>query len=169
MRFLRWSRLFLKVQVAGAFVAFLTASASAQNTGMSWTAYVGGAQATLVFGVPETDNQDFQAVCQANAPDAAILATFVYDTRTAKAGATTLHVAAGEYADEIRIGRQRAVRSEESIAGVTIRLAADDAFWSALSAGSSLLYAMPGGSVSSLNLRGSSSAVKTFIARCRGV
>lgn len=160
-----------------ALLVFGWAGTVAANPDYRWQATdfkdAGRFTAILTYGVPETDDQIFQAICQTGGSPNFIPATIGYDIRKFKRGdrITLKFVATGRAgrATHTLSGKVFEPASGEGVYGVRVHAKTNDQLWDLLSRFRTLSYRSKGGAKVKLGLKGSSKAIKKFLRNCRGI
>ena len=123
--------------------------------------------ARLVYGVPESDNVQFNAVCTAGSSGRFASLVIGYNTAARPEGANVaLQVMLDSYRGALS-GTVYGTNIEEGVSGVAVTVDFDHPFWKALAADRVFSYALAGGPVATIGLSGSAQAVRKFIADCR--
>lgn len=162
--------------VALAVMAGLTVAA-AQNADMRWqfNAYndpdnKGRMTARLVYGVPETDNVQVVAVCNAAPGTSARFSaiTFGVDTGGFKNGSEVkLRFSGGGFDHQLRGMVSGVGNTEEGLAGVTVTVPHDDAIWTGLLAKRQIDYLVPGYRAATLELGRGRGEIRAFLEACK--
>ncbi|MEM9357625.1 MAG: hypothetical protein AAGB04_15575 [Pseudomonadota bacterium] len=152
------------------------ASASAQN-GMTWTftegndpANGGRATARLVYGVPETDDQQVAAVCEARASTSTSVSTVILgaDTGKLKNGARVkVRFSGGGDEQEIQGEVFGVGNTNEAISGVIIQPKHDSKIWTMLLSRLAVDYTIPGYRANRLRLNGAHPKINSFVNACK--
>jgi hypothetical protein len=123
--------------------------------------------ASLIYGVPETDNIRVSGVCQAASPGAPFsnvtLATDIGDLESGKD--VELRFSGGGFDHVLKGKIQRA--TGEGISGVLVPVEADDPLWTAMAEKASLDYLVPGYKAATLDFDRGKSAIPEFVQACR--
>jgi hypothetical protein len=126
----------------------------------------GRKSAQLIYGVPETDNMQVLAVCDAGStPSASVI--FGADIGNLETGKDTdLRFSGGgfDYALKGQISRPT---GEEGLSGVHADIAADDSLWSAFAEKDSLDYLVSGYKASTIDLARGKDKIAAFLQACK--
>ena len=125
--------------------------------------------AQLVFGIPETDNQQFRAQCRAGAGSMLVHVEFSYHTGALARGTTVdLAISTAQFNRTVK-GRIKGPDTEEGISGVTIDIPLKNPFWQALASGRTMQYGTRRQNPARMGLSGSGQVVRTFLKKCRSI
>jgi hypothetical protein len=128
---------------------------------------VGRKIASLIYGVPETDNIQVSGVCSAAATAAPFSnVTFGSDIGDLESGKDVELRFSGGGFDHIVKGKiERA--TGEGISGVLVPLESDDPLWTAMAEKTSLDYLVPGYKAATLDFERGKGAIQEFLQACR--
>ena len=146
-------------------------AATAQET-MEWQFYPPsgpGTQASLVYGVPETDNVQAMGLCDAASATGAKSATltFAADIGDIETGEdVTLRFSGGGF-DHALPGLTYRPQSEEGIVGVQLSIAHDDPLWTAMAEKASLDYLVQGYKAATIDFERGRDNIQAFLQACR--
>lgn len=157
------------------FAVAFQSSAGAQDFQWQANAYndesnKGKYTAFLTQGVPETDNVAFRSTCTPGSSATFAATVFVYNTGNLE---RNTDVQLSFFVNGKRVHRMPGLvyhaEQEEGVSGVFVRAEVDDPIWGVLSRNSFVHYEANGMGQASMNLSGSSRAIDTFLADCRGI
>ena len=169
----RITTLFVCLLVGLSGLSSLAASAMAEDP-MEWQfsefddpENVGRKIASLIYGVPETDNIQVSGVCQAASPGAPFSnVTFGGDIGDLESGKDVELRFSGGGFDHVLKGKiQRA--TGEGLSGVLVPVEAGDPLWTAMAEKTSLDYLVPGYKAATLDFERGKSAIPEFVQACR--
>ncbi|MGE3625809.1 MAG: peptidoglycan-binding protein [Hyphomicrobiales bacterium] len=158
------------------FLAASSYGASAHAGGKVWQfsegndpSSKGRMTARLIYGVPETDNQQVAGVCEARSGTGAKTASLILgaDIGDRKNGDSVSLRFSGDGFDHLATGTIHGVGAEVGITGVHLDIGNDDPLWSVLTRAQSVSYLVPGRRAASLDLGDGHGEIKAFVAACR--
>ena len=134
--------------------------------GFAWSAGKSGNRAFLSYGVPETDEVQFSAVCSGGkgrgVPVASISASLEGFADNTPVSLTI----SGPGFRHVMEGVVELSQSEEGPSVIVVEAPLDDFLWEALSSLPSLSYSVDGGERIAMGLRGSTRAIDRFLGSC---
>ena len=128
----------------------------------------GAMTASLIYGVPETDNVQVMGVCDARPSTGAKFSsvTFGADIGDLANGADAeLRFSGGGFEQTLKGNVARA--AEEGVSGIHLDLENGDALWAAFTEKKALDYQVPGYRAAPLKLEAGRDKIKSFIEACR--
>ena len=162
--------LVLLVSLSGAYAAERAAAEDSMEWQFAETSDAsnqGRMTARLIYGVPETDNMQVLAVCDASSTPSASV-TFGADIGTLETGKDTdLRFSGGGF-DYALKGQSFRPTGEEGLSGVHADIAADDSLWGAFAEKESLDYLVPGYKASTIDLARDKDKIASFLQVCKG-
>ncbi|MGI9475410.1 MAG: hypothetical protein ACR2PI_01795 [Hyphomicrobiaceae bacterium] len=126
--------------------------------------------ARLVYGVPETDNQQVVGVCEARSGTSAAFSAVRLSADTGKLGngaEVKLRFSGGGREIETRGEIVGVGNTQEAISGILIRPRHDDPVWTMLTQLDAVDYTIPGYRTRALALKDGRTAINDFVAACK--
>ncbi len=168
---------FMYVAASVILAGLLVGTPSQAQNGMTWTLTEGNdpsnngrTTARLVYGVPETDDQQVAAVCEARSSTSVSTSTVILgaDTGNLKNGAQVKVRFSGGGAEQEIAGEIYGVgNTNEAISGVIIRPKHDSKIWTMLLSRLAVDYTIPGYRASRLRLNGAHAKINSFVNACK--
>ena len=142
---------------------------AAAQQGFAWTAGRSDDGWFIMYGVPETDNVQFSAVCRGGKGRVVPVASISASLEGFADKAPVSLAISGPGFRHVMDGVVELSQSEEAPNVVVVEAPLDDLLWQALSSQPSLFYSVDGGERIAIGLRGSSRAVGRFLDGCGAI
>lgn len=161
-----------RVLAASGVLAMTITMAQSQNPDMQWTTGGyddrGSYTAYLAFGVPETDDVQFNATCTSRRDKGIAPAVLSYNTGNLRENArvNVQFLANGQQIYQ-KPGRVFGTQAEHGVSGVRFRPSFHDYFWQVLSRGGTLSYRIQGRQIATINLNGAAGPIRQFTESCK--
>lgn len=121
----------------------------------------------LYFGIPETDAVKIFGSCSVGSSGNFSAVTFGADVRNMSEGQeVSISFSTGNFQRQLK-GKVSGTQAEEGVSGVEIIIDNNDPLWGAMRRDNQLQYIVQGRNAMTAPLRGSSKAIKKFLADCK--